>query len=168
MNAPKVTPEMVQQAIVDTTYTLLPNGRTTVCQLTLDNGFTVEGQSACVCRENYDRAIGEKLALDNATEKVWSLLGFRLADRLKNAQPRVKLRLDADGKVAGMTGELTPRERALDEVREIAVRLTNLDQFVTGNSSFHGLPRIQQELMIKQREVMQSYLSILAARASMM
>ena len=48
--APKVTPQQIEAAIVHETYTLLPNGRTTVCQLTLinlgDSGFTVEGQSA--------------------------------------------------------------------------------------------------------------------------
>ena len=45
-NAPRVTPEQVEAAIIGETYTVLPNGRTTVCQLTLDNGFTVEGMSA--------------------------------------------------------------------------------------------------------------------------
>lgn len=82
MNAPKVTPEQVQAAIVGESFTLLPNGRTTVCQLTLYNGFTVEGQSACVCIENYDEALGNRLAREDAENKIWPLLGFRLADHL--------------------------------------------------------------------------------------
>ena len=78
----RVTIEDVQAAIVSETYTLLPDGRTTICQLTLDNEFTVDGKSACVAIENYDEALGNKYARENAVEKVWQFLGFRLADKL--------------------------------------------------------------------------------------
>lgn len=81
--APKVTPSDVERAIVGETYTVLPNGRTTVCQLTLDNGFTVEGLSACVSLENFNAEIGIRLARERAVTEVWQLLGFRLADRIK-------------------------------------------------------------------------------------
>ena len=81
MNYPKVTMEEVEASILEETYTLLPNGRTTICQLTLDNDFTVEGSSACVCKENYDPLIGNRIARTNALEKVWLVLGFRLADK---------------------------------------------------------------------------------------
>lgn len=82
MNAPSVTEKDVLAAIKSVTYTRLPNGRTTICQLTLDNDFTVEGKSACVSAENYDQAKGERFAYEDALDKVWSFLGFRLADRL--------------------------------------------------------------------------------------
>ena len=85
MNAPRVTPEQVEAAIVGETFTVLPNGRTTVCQLTLDNGFTVEGLSACVSVENFDAAIGNRIARQNAGNQVWQLLGFRLQDQLAHA-----------------------------------------------------------------------------------
>lgn len=80
MTGPKVTVDDVNRAIVSETYTVLPNGRTTVCQLTLDNGFTVEGSSACVSIENFNAEIGNKFARERAVDKVWQLLGFRLAD----------------------------------------------------------------------------------------
>lgn len=83
--APRVTPEEVEAAIVGESYTVLPNGRTTVCQLTLDNGFTVEGLSACVCIENFDAEIGQRTARQYAVSQVWQLLGFRLQDRLAKA-----------------------------------------------------------------------------------
>lgn len=85
-DAPRVTLADVNAAIVGETYTVLPNGRTTVCQLTLDNGFTVEGQSACVSIENFNAEIGNKIARDNAVNEVWKLLGFRLADKLMAAK----------------------------------------------------------------------------------
>ena len=80
--APKVTPQQIEAAIVHETYTLLPNGRTTVCQLTLidlgDSGFTVEGQSACVSVANYNEELGTKICVGRMREKVWMLLGFVL------------------------------------------------------------------------------------------
>ena len=83
LEAPRVTLADVEGCIKSETYTLLPNGRTTVCQLTLDNDFTVEGQSACVSVENYNEELGNSIAKKNAVEKIWPLLGFRLADSLK-------------------------------------------------------------------------------------
>ena len=52
----------------------------THCALHLDNGFVVTGESACVSPENYDKAIGENIAFDNAIDKLWPLFGFLLAE----------------------------------------------------------------------------------------
>ena len=54
----------------------------TFCVLTLRNGYTVTGESACVSPENYDANIGRMIARQNATAKIWPLLGFRLRDNL--------------------------------------------------------------------------------------
>lgn len=80
--APRVTQEDVDKAIQGVQYTLLQDGRTTIALLTLDNGFTVRGESSCVCIENYDREKGEEISKRRAVDQVWMLLGFRLADRL--------------------------------------------------------------------------------------
>lgn len=57
-------------------------GLLTFCVLVLKNGFTVTGESACASPENFDAEIGKKIARQNAVNKVWPLLGFRLRDRL--------------------------------------------------------------------------------------
>ncbi|HMM24406.1 MAG TPA: Gp49 family protein [Pseudoxanthomonas mexicana] len=57
----------------------------TFCVLVLRNGFTVTGESACASPENFDAEIGRKVARQNATEKLWPLLGFRLRDQLAKA-----------------------------------------------------------------------------------
>jgi hypothetical protein len=57
----------------------------TFCVLTLRNGFTVTGESACASPENFDAEIGRKIARQNAVAKIWPLLGFRLRDKLANA-----------------------------------------------------------------------------------
>lgn len=80
--APRVTVDEVNAAMKSRTFTVLPDGRTTVCNITLDNGFTVRGESSCVCGENFDPTIGETIAQQNAVNEVWKMLGFRLAERL--------------------------------------------------------------------------------------
>ena len=83
--APRVTKEEVDAAIIQQDFTVLPDGRTTVCTMTLDNGFTVRGESSCVFIENFDEGIGRSVASKNAENEVWKFLGFRLAERLHNA-----------------------------------------------------------------------------------
>lgn len=80
--APRVTKEMVDAQIIGETYTVLPSGRVTVCELTLANGFTVRGESAVVFIENNVPQIGREIARENAVDQIWQLLGFRLRDKL--------------------------------------------------------------------------------------
>ena len=54
----------------------------TFCVLVLRNGFTVTGESACASPENFNAEIGRRIARENAVNKVWPLLGFRLRDEL--------------------------------------------------------------------------------------
>lgn len=56
-------------------------GLLTFCVLVLKNGFTVTGESACASPESFD-GIGRRVARENAINKVWPLLGFRLRDEL--------------------------------------------------------------------------------------
>lgn len=68
------------------TYTLLPNGRTTVCQLTLANGFTVEGQSSCVDIASFNQVKGENYAYEDALNNCWKFEGYLLTERLHAAK----------------------------------------------------------------------------------
>lgn len=54
----------------------------TLCVLVLRNGFTVTGESACASPENFDAAIGRKIARANAVNKVWPLMGYALKEKL--------------------------------------------------------------------------------------
>lgn len=56
--------------------------------LVLRNGFTVTGESACASRENFDAEIGRRIARENAIDKIWPLLGFRLRDKLASEARR--------------------------------------------------------------------------------
>lgn len=76
----RVTEEQIDSVIE--THAFLHHGVLTICVLTLSNGFTVTGESACVDPANYDQAIGEKIAYDNARNKIWLLEGYALAERV--------------------------------------------------------------------------------------
>ncbi len=54
----------------------------TFCVLTLMNGFTVTGESACASPENFNAELGRKIAKQNAVAKMWPLLGYALKERL--------------------------------------------------------------------------------------
>jgi len=62
-----------------------PLKRLTFCVFVLRNGFTVTGESACASPENFDAEIGRRLARENASNKVWSRLGFRLRDQISRS-----------------------------------------------------------------------------------
>ena len=88
-----------------------PMGRLTFCVLILDNGFTVTGESACASPENFDAEIGRKIARQNAVQKIWPLLGFRLRDEL--ARP-VLTDADAAADLAGTPRPDNPTAEAAD------------------------------------------------------
>lgn len=110
LTAPRVTPADIEGEIVSELYLTAAEGAqandhaayrlhadkfggskhsplhlVTFCILVLRNGFTVTGESACASPENFDPEIGRKIARQNAVQKVWPLLGFRLRDQLASA-----------------------------------------------------------------------------------
>lgn len=86
LTAPRITPEHIQSKIAKTEFHLFKNTCLTVCVLTLQNGFTVTGESACASPENFNKEIGERIAKENAVDKIWALEGYLLKERLHNQQ----------------------------------------------------------------------------------
>lgn len=82
LTAKRITPEDLDAEIVDEDYHVFTGSCLTVCCLTLKNGFTVTGESACASPENFNAEIGQKIARSNARDKLWPLLGFRLRDEI--------------------------------------------------------------------------------------
>lgn len=50
----------------------------TICIIILENGFKVEGVSACVDPANYNEEVGRNCAYENAFEKIWEIEGYLL------------------------------------------------------------------------------------------
>lgn len=87
LNAPRLTPDLIDAKIIDTDYYVFPRSCLTVCCLTLENQFTVTGESACASPENFDPAIGKSVAYGKAREKIWALEGYLLRQRLHDQAP---------------------------------------------------------------------------------
>ncbi len=98
MNIPETKPQRtavslndIQDKVKKTTYTVLPDGKTTVCQLHMENGYTINGHSACVDPTQYNQALGEKYAYEDAINKAWPLEGYLLAEEIFRRGPQVKV-----------------------------------------------------------------------------
>lgn len=79
--APAITKEHLESIIANKAFHRLSDVLT-VCVLTLRNGFTVTGESACVSPANYNQEIGENVAYQNAFSKLWQLEGYALKNKL--------------------------------------------------------------------------------------
>lgn len=92
LTASRVTPDMIDALLAGVIYHvhIVPNTTTTIATAIMANGFTVAtGTSACTSPENFDKALGEKIAMDNARklarDKLWELEGYRLKRNLEDA-----------------------------------------------------------------------------------
>lgn len=86
LTAPRITPDHIDACIVNEQYHVFDGTTVTICLLTLPNGFTVTGESACASPENFDAEIGRKIARANAREKIWALEGYLLKQQLHESQ----------------------------------------------------------------------------------
>ena len=107
LTAPRITPADIQANIITEVYFTALDGATasgdvfetkgnkpnvlataqslsllTFCVLVLRNGFTITGESACASPENFDAEIGQKIARQNAVNKIWPLMVYELKCRL--------------------------------------------------------------------------------------
>ena len=78
----KVTEDQIKSKIKSEIFLVMPDCRTTICQLVLENGYTVHGYSACVDIDNFDAVLGRLYAYQDAFKKIWPLEGYLLAEKL--------------------------------------------------------------------------------------
>ncbi|WP_439547844.1 Gp49 family protein [Falsiroseomonas sp.] len=88
LTAPRLTPDQIDGAIAAEAYHVFPGTTLTVCCLTLRNGFCVTGESAAASPENFDQAIGRRIARENARAKIWALEGYLLREFLSGRRVR--------------------------------------------------------------------------------
>ena len=86
MTAPRVTPDDLLKNITDTEIVKHVSRSGQVLRwavLTTQNGYAVAGKPSCAAsKENDNAEIGEKLAIQNATDELWQLMGYALKERL--------------------------------------------------------------------------------------
>jgi len=84
LTAPRVSPDHIDSVIVAEEY-FTASGVLTVCVLTLKNGFTVTGESACASPEIFNAELGQSISKNKARDKIWALESYLLKQRLHDA-----------------------------------------------------------------------------------
>lgn len=84
--APRITEESIKDRI-DTVDYIQHGLGLTICIITMKNGFMVNGVSAPASPANYDPAVGQRYAYDNAFKQLWPLEGYLLREQLSR-QPK--------------------------------------------------------------------------------
>lgn len=77
----RVTADYMHSRIKGAQFLTVPDTTLTLCIISLDNGFNVVGEAACVDPANFNAEVGQKIAYDNAFNKLWPLFGFALAEK---------------------------------------------------------------------------------------
>lgn len=86
LTAARLTPDLIDATIKSEQYHVFEGTCLTVCCLTLKNGYTVTGESACASPQNFNVELGQKIAKLNAREKIWALEGYLLRERIAVAE----------------------------------------------------------------------------------
>lgn len=135
-----ITKEFLESEIVSVEYQR-GKGTLTHYYITVKNGFTFTGESACVNEANFNKEIGKKFAYENAFEKMWLPYGFWLKKR---------------------TGG-TLIERMQIELDELHERMDKLGAFIS-NPKPDFLDDNEWALLHEQAEHMASYYNVLNTR----
>ncbi|UCR75490.1 hypothetical protein PP742_gp06 [Alcaligenes phage vB_Af_QDWS595] len=143
--APKIHPEDLDAQVSEVQYLQVPGKTLIYCVITMLNGFTVTGESACADPDNFNEEVGKSIAFRNAKDKMWSLLGYELKTRLH--------------KEAGSTF-LT---RLKDEAEQLEDRTKNLSAFMN-SATFSTLDPENREDLFDQHKHMREYLKVLKRR----
>lgn len=142
--APRVTPERLEEVIQKEEYHVFPDSCLTICVLTLKNGFTLTGESACASPENFDEEIGRSIARQNAKDKIWSLEGYLLKQKLHEVKS---------------SNFLT---RLIQEKADLMVKVEKLGVFLGSGASQLG--EVEFNDLAEQHEHMQKYLHVVSRR----
>ena len=142
--APKITPERLEEVITKEEYHVFPGNCLTVCVLTLKNGFTVTGESACASPENFDEEIGRSIARRNAKDKIWALEGYLLKQKLYEIQ----------------SGNFITR--LIQEKADLMTKVEKLGVFLGSGASQLGVVEFND--LVEQHEYMQKYLHVVSRR----
>lgn len=146
-DAPRITLEKLKENIKNIDYYVHPGSQLTICIITLQNGYTVTGESACADPANFKKDVGERLALEKAEKQIWPLMGYYLKQEMY---------------LAGQGTDFTGRLKA--ESLELEDKLSKLNIFIEGNEIYKSLAPVEQDLLRHQRIKMREYAEILKER----
>lgn len=125
-------------------------GLLTICVLTLRNGFTVTGESACADPNNYNEDLGKRLAYTDAEKKIWPLMGYHLRQSLYE-DPR----------------KLNYLGRMNIELDELNDKFEKLRAYCVSDKMFQDCNEKQRTLLSQQLVEMAGYKEVLSERITL-
>jgi hypothetical protein len=82
-----ISEQQVNEAVKSVEYHLFRNTRHMVCCVTLVNGYTVAGESACADPSKFSLELGQKYALEDAKSNIARLLAYGEAEKMMFGGP---------------------------------------------------------------------------------
>lgn len=79
-----VTQELIDSKIKSETFTVLPSGKTMVCELILENGYSVRGEASVGDINTFNYIKGQEICRHNAKSQVWTLEWYLEHERCYN------------------------------------------------------------------------------------
>lgn len=73
-----------------------PRSCMTICVVRTRNGFEVVGTSACASPANYNAEVGQRVAREDAIDKLWAPMGYQLRTDLARAELEALRRGEVD------------------------------------------------------------------------
>lgn len=142
-----VNESKLKASIAKVDFIVHPGSCLTICVITMLNGYTVTGESACADPKMFDKDVGEKFAFAAAERKVWPLLGYALRDELYKAG-------------AGTTFQ----DRVQVELKDLTDKIEKLSAFVGGHQHYLALDAESQNDLNDQLQAMKAYQFLLQKR----
>lgn len=142
-----VNESKLKASIAKVDFMVHPGSCLTICVITMLNGYTVTGESACADPKMFNAEIGEKVAFAAAERKIWPLLGYALKDELYKAG-------------AGSTFQ----DRVKVELTDLTDKIEKLSAFVGGHEHFIALDAEGRIILLQLAIGLKGDLSLLQKR----
>jgi len=106
----KVARAALEAMFRSVTHEIRPDGRTTVCEITFKNGFSVRGEESCSDIDDFSETLGQQYAYEKALGVAWGYAAFLLAeDRYRaDKQAPAAATVDVDAMVNRFLGWKLP------------------------------------------------------------
>lgn len=139
-----LTQDFVKSQIRNVTFNRF--GETGIqCVLTLNNGYTVTGESGCIDPTLFNRSVGETIAYEKALDELYGILSYVEKQRWYEET------------------QLSWLDRVKQELAELDTKRVKLVEFLTKPKP-HFISKDEWGRLEKQAEVMRDYAIILLER----
>lgn len=141
-----VNESKLKASIAKIDFIVHPGSQLTICVVTMVNGYTVTGESACADPKMFKEDVGQKFAFAAAERKIWPLLGYALKEELYKS------------------GASTFEDRVKLELNDLSAKIEKLSAFVGGHEHFTALDGESQNDLNDQLQAMKAYQFLLQKR----